>query len=73
MMKVEFDQNTIGVDEMAIVRLQVKTIRNLGLWDKVCEYKNWSPWTFNEGRISEDEWIEFDDQFKNRVKEILIS
>lgn len=49
---------------MARVNLQVRNIMNLGLWDKVCEYKGWNPWILNEGRISEDEWVEFDDTFE---------
>lgn len=49
---------------MAKVSLQVRSIMNLGLWDKVCEYKGWNPWILNEGRISDNEWVEFDDTFE---------
>lgn len=53
---------------MALVRLQVSSIINLGLWDKVCEYKGWSPWILNEGRITDGEWVEFDDTFEKGTK-----
>ncbi|WCK57060.1 hypothetical protein PP175_28135 (plasmid) [Aneurinibacillus sp. Ricciae_BoGa-3] len=49
---------------MATIKLTVLQLLNLGLWEKVCEYKGWSPWIFNEGRIREDELVEFDDEFK---------
>lgn len=49
---------------MSQVRLTVKQIMNLGLWDKVCEYKGYNPWILNEGGISHDDYIEFDDEFK---------
>jgi hypothetical protein len=41
---------------------------NLGLWDKVCEYKGWSEWIYNEGRIDETELVEFDDEFKKETE-----
>lgn len=56
---------------MAIVRLQVRSIMNLGLWDKVCEYKGWNPWIYNEGRVPDDEWVEFDDTFK-KVEDVIL-
>jgi hypothetical protein len=49
---------------MADIQLTVKQIMNLGLWQKVCEYKGWSEWIYNEGRIGYDEWVTFDDEFK---------
>lgn len=49
---------------MAKIELTVRQIMNLGIWDKVCEYKGWSPYILNEGRISEDEKVTFDDEFK---------
>lgn len=49
---------------MAKIELTVRQIMNFGLWDKVCEYKGWEPYILNEGRISEDELVEFDDNFK---------
>jgi hypothetical protein len=55
---------------MAIVSLQVSSIMNLGLWDKVCEYKGWEPWIYNEGRVPDDEWVEFDDTFKKEESTI---
>lgn len=51
---------------MAKVRLQVSNIVNLGLWEKVCEFHGWDSWIRNEGRISDDEWVEFDDQFEKK-------
>ncbi|MEK4824594.1 hypothetical protein NSS71_08545 [Niallia sp. FSL W8-0951] len=55
---------------MAKIELTVKQIMNLGLWDKVCDYKGWEPWILNEGRIDENELVEFDDEFKKEEKEI---
>lgn len=49
---------------MAKVELTVKQIINFGLWEKVCEYKGWDHWIVNEGRIDENEIVEFDDEFK---------
>lgn len=36
----------------------------MGKWEKVCDYKGWDFWILNEGRISEDEWVTFDDTFE---------
>lgn len=52
---------------MGMVRMTVKDIMNLGLWDKVCEYKNWNPYIIREGRIDDDEMVEFDSEFKKKV------
>jgi hypothetical protein len=49
---------------MAIVRMTVRQLDKLGLWEKVREYKGWNPYIRNEGQISEDEIVEFDDDFK---------
>jgi len=49
---------------MAVIELTVKQIQNLGLWSKVCEYKGWDEYILNEGRISENELVKFDDEFK---------
>lgn len=49
---------------MAVIELTVKQIMNLGLWDKVCEYKGWEPYILSEGRIDEDELVMFDDTFE---------
>ena len=51
---------------MAKIELTVKQIMKLGLWDKVCEYKDWSPYILREGRIDEDELVEFDDEFEKK-------
>lgn len=47
---------------MSKVKLTVRQIMNLGLWEKVCEQKNWNPYILNEGLISEDEIVEIDDE-----------
>lgn len=52
---------------MAEVTLTVRQIMNLGLWDKVCGYKGWSEWSYNEGRIEENELVTFDDTFEKVV------
>lgn len=49
---------------MSKVSLTVKQIMNLGLWDKVCDYKGWNPYCYNEGQIDSNEIVEFDDEFK---------
>lgn len=49
---------------MAETRLTVKQILDLGLWEKVCDYKGWDHWILNEGRIMEDEFVTFDSEFK---------
>ena len=53
---------------MAKIELSVRQIMNLGLWDKVCESKGWSEWIYNEGRIDDNDLVEFDDQFKKETK-----
>ena len=52
---------------MSKVELTVRQIKNLGLWAEVCDYKGWNPYMLNEGRISEDEIVEFDDKFEKKV------
>lgn len=49
---------------MAKVELTVKQIMNLGLWERVCDYKGWDYYIYNEGMIDENEVVEFDDEFK---------
>jgi len=49
---------------MSKVTMTVKQIMDLGLWEKVCEYKGWSVWGVNEGRIDSSEDVEFDTEFK---------
>ncbi|MFA1510014.1 hypothetical protein ACDN41_12360 [Priestia aryabhattai] len=56
---------------MAVIELTVKQIQNLGLWSKVCEYKGWDEYIVNEGRISDDELVKFDDEFKKDEELIL--
>ena len=53
---------------MAEITMTVRQIKNLGLWDKVVEYKGWSPWIINEGRIDYDDKVTFDDEFKKEEK-----
>lgn len=53
---------------MSYIQLTVRQIINLGLWNKVCEYKGWNEWILNEGRIDENEMVEFDDEFKKETK-----
>src|SRR5690606_4353672 len=49
---------------LAEITMTVRQIMNLGVWTKVCEYKNWSPWILSEGQIEEDELVTFDDTFE---------
>lgn len=61
---------------MAKVKMTVRQIMDLGLWEKVCSYKGWDCYILNEGRISEDEIVEFDSQFKNegrKTKELSVN
>lgn len=53
---------------MAEIELTVKQIMNLGLWDKVCEYKGWNEYLLNEGLIEESELVTLDDEFKKDTK-----
>ncbi|MCL1696325.1 hypothetical protein [Lysinibacillus sp. BPa_S21] len=53
---------------MTRTTLTVKQIHELGLWEKVCEYKGWDTWILNEGKIEEDELVEFDSEFKKEIK-----
>ncbi|MGJ0846583.1 hypothetical protein ACR77J_07835 [Tissierella praeacuta] len=55
---------------MSKVKMTVRQIMDLGLWNKVCEYKKWDPWILNEGRIDYDEIVEFDSEFKEEEIEI---
>lgn len=55
---------------MSKVSMTVKQIKELGLWDKVSEFCGINPWALNEGRISENEVLEFDTEFKKPVIEI---
>lgn len=54
---------------MSLIKMTVKQIFDLGLWDKVCEYKNINPYALNEGLITYDDVIEFDTEFKTYKKE----
>lgn len=49
---------------MSKVTLTVSQIINLGLLEKVCDYKGWDYYIFNEGIIDENELVEFDDELK---------
>lgn len=49
---------------MGNVKMTVKQIKDLGLWEKVCDYKGINPWGVNEGLIDYDDIIEFDTEFK---------
>lgn len=51
-----------------MVKLTVRSIVNLGLWTRLCEYKGWDKHIIREGLISLDSEVEFDDEFlKNDV------
>lgn len=58
---------------MSKISMTVRQIKDLGLWDKVCEYKDINPWAINEGSIEYDDVIEFDTEFKeeDKLKEYL--
>lgn len=49
---------------MSKISMTARQIKDLGLWDQVCEYTGINPWAFNEGQITDDEIIEFDSEFK---------
>lgn len=56
---------------MAKIEMTVRQIFNLGLWEKVCDYKGWDYYLLNEGIIDYDDTVEFDDQFeKEKEKKI---
>ena len=55
------------------VSMTVRQIMNLDLWDRVCEYKGWNPYILNEGLISEDEIVEFDDKFEKEEEVKLLT
>lgn len=57
---------------MAKIELTVKQIQNLGLWEKVCDYKGWDYYAINEGKIAEDDIVEFDDTFETNKEPINI-
>lgn len=52
---------------MAKIKLTVRQILNLGLWDQVCDYLGWEPHIIREGRIDYDDLVEFDDAFEKEV------
>ena len=49
---------------MAEITLTAKTIQNLGLWNKVCEFKGWD--YLSAERVDDNEMITFDDAFKKQ-------
>lgn len=55
---------------MSKVEMTVQQISDLGLWEKVCEYKGWNKWILNEGRIDANEFVEFDSEFKKQELEM---
>ncbi|MFR1707427.1 MAG: hypothetical protein ACLSV2_00870 [Clostridium sp.] len=46
-----------------MIKLTVRSIMNLGLWGRLCEYKGWDKLIVREGLISLDSEVEFDDEF----------
>lgn len=49
---------------MSMIKMTVKQIMELGLWDDVCEYKGINPYAINEGLMEYSDIIEFDTEFK---------
>lgn len=49
---------------MSLIKMTVREIMDLGLWEKVCKYKGYDEWILNEGKIGENDTIEFDTEFK---------
>lgn len=52
---------------MSLVVMTIKQVVDLGLWEKVCEYKGWDVWCLNEGRILYEDEVEFDTEFKKET------
>ncbi|GAA0116948.1 MULTISPECIES: hypothetical protein [Clostridium] len=46
-----------------MIKLTVRNIMNLGLWGRLCEYKGWDKQIVQNGLISPDTEVEFDDEF----------
>jgi len=59
------------VNKMSLVTMTVKQIMDLGLWEKVCDYKGWNLWIVNEGKIDSSEEVEFDTEFKKENSKYL--
>lgn len=57
---------------MAEKTLSVKKIRELGLWNQVCNYMNWDPNIFDNGEILETHEVTYDDTYvkQNEVNEL---
>lgn len=49
---------------MSMIKMTVRQIMDLGLWDEVCEYKGINPYAINEGLMEDSDIIEFDTEFK---------
>lgn len=49
---------------MSIIKMTARQIIDLGLWDRVCEYKGINPYAVNEGLMKDSDIIEFDTEFK---------
>lgn len=55
---------------MSMVIMTVKQCRDLGLWDKYCEWSGCNPYAINECQITNDTNIKFDSEFKkDEIKE----
>lgn len=52
---------------MSKVTLTVQQIINLGLWDRVCEYKGWREDICRDGTVKRDELVDFDDEFRKET------
>jgi len=51
---------------MSRVSMTVRQCRDLGLWDKYCEWSGCNLYAINEGKIYNDDVIEFDSEFKKK-------
>lgn len=49
---------------MSMVKMTVRQCKDLGLWDKYCEWSNTNSYAINEGLIDYDYIIYFDSEFK---------
>ena len=49
--------------------MTVQQVVDMGLWEKVCQYAGWDIWSLKEGKISYDEKVEFDTEFKKECSE----
>ena len=57
---------------MSKISMTLKQILDLGLWDRVCEYKGWMP--FEKNNMSISDIVEFDTEFnKAEPKDVNIT